>query len=30
MPVAVPLFGFYREPMRDAWRVTLADEPVND
>jgi hypothetical protein len=28
--VAVPLFAFYREPMRDAWRVTLADGPVND
>jgi hypothetical protein len=27
--VAVPLFAFYREPMRDAWRVALADEPVS-
>lgn len=28
--VAVPLFAFYREPMRDAWRVALADGSVND
>jgi hypothetical protein len=27
--VAVPLFAFYREPMRDAWRVALADGPVS-
>jgi len=27
--VAVPLFAFYREPMRAAWHAALTDEPVS-
>ena len=27
--VAVPLYAFYRDSMRDAWSMALADGPVN-